>query len=157
MIRSAVVMGAALLFPSAGFAGDFNGDGFDDLAIGVPLEYLASQIDVGGVNVLYGSASFISVTGDQFLTLTGLGLEVLGAEEFGTALAIGDFNGDGNDDLAIGAPLEALGANGVGADITPRGHASGLTTTNAALWYQETPGVLDVAETGDLFGYALGS
>jgi hypothetical protein len=36
-------------------AGDFNRDGKDDLAIGVPLEDLGNIRDAGAVNVIYGS------------------------------------------------------------------------------------------------------
>jgi hypothetical protein len=38
-------------------AADFNGDGKDDLAIGVPLENVGTESDGGAVNVLYGTTS----------------------------------------------------------------------------------------------------
>jgi hypothetical protein len=41
---------------------DFNGDGFEDLAIGVPGEGVGSTISAGAVNVIYGSASGLSAT-----------------------------------------------------------------------------------------------
>jgi hypothetical protein len=34
---------------------DFNGDGFSDLAIGVPIEDVGTVGDAGAVNVIYGS------------------------------------------------------------------------------------------------------
>jgi len=37
-------------------SGDFNGDGFMDLAIGVPFEDINGKVDAGAVNVIYGSA-----------------------------------------------------------------------------------------------------
>src|SRR5206468_7203763 len=43
-------------------AGDFNGDGFDDLAVGVLFEDIGSIIDAGAVNVIYGSSSGLSAT-----------------------------------------------------------------------------------------------
>jgi FG-GAP repeat protein len=53
--------------------GDFNGDGFDDLAIGVAAEDLGSifNADAGGVEVIYGSSNGLSATSahtDQFWT-----------------------------------------------------------------------------------------
>jgi len=51
--------------------GDFNGDGFDDLAIGVPGETLGSISAAGAVEVIYGSSSGLSATSphaDQFWT-----------------------------------------------------------------------------------------
>ena len=51
--------------------GDFNGDGFDDLAIGVPGEDLGSISSAGAVEVIYGSSSGLSATlahADQFWT-----------------------------------------------------------------------------------------
>ena len=94
---------------SSGIArGDFNGDGIGDLAIGVPFEDIAgangSTIqDAGGVNIIYGAAAGLSSEAgpsDQFL---GYGMTNGRA---GTALASGDFNGDGFADLAVGAPFD---------------------------------------------------
>jgi hypothetical protein len=42
--------------------GDFNGDGFADLAIGVPEEDTGGAEDAGAVNVIYGSASGLTAT-----------------------------------------------------------------------------------------------
>jgi hypothetical protein len=39
-----------------GVRADFNGDGFTDLAVGVPLEDFAATDD-GGVHVIYGTAN----------------------------------------------------------------------------------------------------
>ena len=47
---------------------DFNGDGFPDLAIGVPNEDGGAVSNAGAVNVLYGSAGGLQATSpdDQF-------------------------------------------------------------------------------------------
>src|SRR6185503_18829712 len=50
---------------------DFNGDGKDDVAIGLPNEDILSVEDAGAVQVLYGSSSGLSATSpiaDQFWT-----------------------------------------------------------------------------------------
>jgi hypothetical protein len=90
-------------------AGDFDVDGFDDLAIGVPFEDLGSADDTGYVGVVYGQAPF----GPPFARSQGFDQDaVLGpgntesGDWFGSALASGDFDGDGAGDLAIGHPLE---------------------------------------------------
>src|SRR5690242_20376564 len=46
--------------------GDFNGDGFDDLAVGLPSESVDGIIQAGAVDVIYGSRSGLTATGNQF-------------------------------------------------------------------------------------------
>jgi hypothetical protein len=53
------------LFGASVASGDFDGDGRDDLAIGVPDEDIGSIGNAGGVNVLHGTANRLSATGDQ--------------------------------------------------------------------------------------------
>src|SRR6187200_3127448 len=45
---------------------DFDGDGFADLAVGVPSEDVGMSENAGGVNVLYGSGAGLSGVGAQF-------------------------------------------------------------------------------------------
>jgi len=98
--------------------GDFDGDGFDDVAFGVPDEDLdagggGSIVNAGIVQVLYGSATGLRYDTNQFWRLAGpIGYFELPDDRFGAALAACDFDGDGADDLAIGAP----GANSAGSD-----------------------------------------
>jgi len=54
--------------PGAAEPSDFNGDGYADLAIGVPGEDLAGHVEAGAVNVLYGSATGPTSAGDQLWT-----------------------------------------------------------------------------------------
>ncbi len=80
---------------------------------------------------------------------------------FGGALAAGDFNGDGRDDLAIGVPFEGLpdGAGGTideaGAVNLLYGSAKGLRARGDQFWHQDSPGVKDAAEGSDFYGDAL--
>lgn len=139
-------------------AGDFNGDGFDDVALGYPGEDVGAAFDAGAVNVLYGSAAKLTATGDQFWHQDVAGvLDVAeSGDQFGASLAVGDFNGDGYDDLAIGTPGESVGAKHyAGAVNVLYGSKTGLTAAGNDLWHQDSLGVLDVAESGDHFGETL--
>src|SRR5215213_8180723 len=49
-------------------AGDFDHDGFADLAVGAPGEGVGDIPNAGAVNVLYGSAAGLSGSGSQYFT-----------------------------------------------------------------------------------------
>ena len=67
---------------------DFNGDGFADLAVGVPYEDQAATND-GAVNVIYGAAGGLGVSGNEVWSQGSQG--ITGTPEtgdlFGTAIA----------------------------------------------------------------------
>jgi hypothetical protein len=131
-------------------AGDFNRDGFADLAAGAPYESVGSVFAAGAVSVLYGSPSGLTTTGGRLFTQVAGAVEA--GDQFGSALAAGDFNHDGFVDLAAGAPGEAVGsAGGAGAVSVLPGSAAGLTATGGRLFTQ----VGGAVEAGDQFGAAL--
>ena len=140
-------------------AGDFNGDHYDDLAIGIPGANIDSQDNAGAVQIIWGAANGLSTVGIQEWSRASdnvLGTPAAG-DAFGTALAAGDFNGDGHADLAIGAPYaEVNGDVQAGAVHILFGYGSGLVGGGSELLTQDTPGfVASPAELGDEFGYAL--
>ncbi|MEO6709004.1 MAG: integrin alpha, partial [Planctomycetota bacterium] len=79
---------------SVAAAGDVNADGFADVIVGAPGVAVAG-FAAGGVRVFSGR------TGAVLYTLNGLAV----SDYFGTSVAgLGDVNGDGKDDFAVGAP-----------------------------------------------------
>ena len=64
-------------------------------------------------------------------------------------MAAADFDNDGDDDLAVGAPGETIGGDGgAGAVFVFRGSAGGFTT-DPTRWSQDRSGIADAAEPGD--------
>lgn len=147
--------------------GDFNGDGYEDLAIGVAKEDIGSTIEAGAVNVLYGDSGGLTAQGSQVWHQNSS--QIHGASEagdrFGSALVSGDFNADGYMDLAIGVPGEDIGAiQDAGAINVIYGSVSGLTSVGNEIWYQSNmPGSFGLgsnlydSQAGDNFGSALAS
>ncbi|HKE50808.1 MAG TPA: integrin alpha [Actinomycetes bacterium] len=84
-------------FGGAVAVGNFNGDGFGDLVVGVPFESVGAAERAGAVNVLYGSPQGVPGYGNQYLHQDrfGVGSSAESDDQFGAALATGDFNGDG--------------------------------------------------------------
>jgi hypothetical protein len=143
--------------------GDFNGDGFGDLAIGVPGDSPRLQSNAGAVNVLYGSVTGLdsdTPIDDQWWHQDSANTrdQAEPDDAFGSALSIGDFNGDGFEDLAVGVPGEDIGSiNGGGAVSVLYGAVDGLQTDVPydQFWHQDSAGVSDSAGAGDGFGSSL--
>lgn len=139
-------------------AGDFDDDGYDDLAIGIPGENVDGVDDAGGVQVLYGSSAGLTHR-DQLLTQNESG--VPGASEANDhmfTVAAGDFDGDGIDDLAVGIPDEdvATTANAGVVLVFSGVDGTGLATSGSVSFDQDSPsGMPDLAEANDFFGAAL--
>ncbi|MCS0601255.1 VCBS repeat-containing protein [Streptomyces sp. LP11] len=82
---------------------DFNGDGYDDLAVGSPGEKVGTDTNGGGVAILFGSRS--GLTGKA---VTVSDPAVSAHDYWGGALAAGDFDGDGKADLVVGSSAGTL-------------------------------------------------
>jgi hypothetical protein len=148
-------------FGQALAVGDFDGDGFMDLAVGIPEEDYATIEDCGTVVILYGSGSGLSGSGTYvwYQGANGLADSIEANDQFGAALAAGDFDGDGYDDLAIGAPKEDL-ENGptitnAGVVHVLYGSSDGLKNTDSDYWHQNSTDLEGNAGNDDLFGDAL--
>ena len=131
--------------------GDFDGDGIDELAVGIPEEDIGNPVigSAGAVNILdFDNGSH------QLWTQDDLNPEQTGLNErFGQTLAVGDFDGDGVDDLAIAAPLEDLGPlDSAGLLHVLHGEVdTGLSNDRDQIWLQ----LLDPSDEGDQFGFSL--
>ncbi|MGW7254512.1 VCBS repeat-containing protein [Streptomyces sp. NPDC054834] len=133
-----------------GVHGDFNGDGYRDVVIGVPGG-TDTQWEAGWVGVVYGTSAGIDPAKRKILTQSGSVNpgSAEGGDEFGGALTVADFDGDGYSDLAVGAPGESYGPNASQGSVTLYwGGPSGLGTSAVMV---KDP----VAKDGNHFGGAL--
>ena len=146
-------------FGSALAACDFNGDGFDDLAVGIPNEDVAGGVDAGAVQVYYGSAAGLAATAQLITQATpGIPGDPELSDLLGLSLACGRFNGDGFADLAIGAPWETFEADNLfraGTVIVVHGAAGGLDPATAVSIHQDTVPIQGTAESNDFFAWSL--
>ncbi|MFF1839289.1 FG-GAP-like repeat-containing protein [Streptomyces sp. NPDC058231] len=135
--------------------GDVNGDGYGDIVIGAQWDTDVPGSHKGGVvTVVYGTAS--GPTGGQdSINQDSPGVPGTGESDdvFGYEISLGDINGDGMDDLAVGSPGEDLnGVADAGMVSVIYGSPSGFATAGAQSFAQDTPGVPGGNEKGDGFG-----
>jgi hypothetical protein len=136
-------------------AGGLTADGFDDLAVGVPGDTSGS----GSVTVLTGDGG--GLTANDLVIRQGTG-GVPGAAEpgdlFGWTVAIGDFDGSGIEDLAVGAPLESRpGGLGAGDVTVVAAGPRGLDLRLATVWHRGVGSLEGSLATSSGFGFGLTS
>ncbi|MEU6084021.1 FG-GAP-like repeat-containing protein [Streptomyces sp. NPDC047108] len=109
---------------------DVTGDGYADVALGIPGEDVGNTADTGSIALLHGSASGVTGTGAQVFHQNTAG--VPGTAEkgdcFGRSTALLDVNGDDHRDLATGSVVEN---EENGAAWLLRGTKKGLTSSSA--------------------------
>ncbi|MEU5341757.1 MULTISPECIES: FG-GAP and VCBS repeat-containing protein [unclassified Streptomyces] len=109
---------------------DVNGDGFADIALGIPGEDFSDLTDAGSIALVPGSASGVTGAGTQTFHQNTAGVPGVAEnnDQFGVSSALVDVNGDGHRDLAAGSTAEN---SENGAVWVLRGTASGLTATSS--------------------------
>ncbi len=140
-------------------SGDVNGDGIEDILIGTPFGKGpdGTQTDLGEVWVIYGSTSGLPVQID--LASPPANATVIygraAGEQFASALASGDVNGDGIDDIVSASPLSNVGATDAGAYWLIYG---GSTLPGQTIMLQNPPAnttVIYGADAGDQIGSVI--
>jgi hypothetical protein len=147
-------------FGAAITAADFDDDGYDDLAIGIPGRSVGGDDNAGAVAIMFGASG--GITGVRTSLISQDDSRWMAAESgdrFGSALASGDFNADGFDDLAASAPDEGLsGIRDAGTTNVFLGSGTGPTGgITDQRWHQDIRRLDDdfAVEFGDQFGSVL--
>ena len=141
-------------------AGDVDGDGRDDVIVGAHL----ADSSPGGLTargaayVVRGSASPANVA---LASLTpAVGFRILGANAFdilgGSVAGAGDVNGDGRDDVIVGANMADSGASNGGSSYVVFGSASPVNVALVSLTLAQGFRI-DGAAANDDSGYAVAS
>jgi hypothetical protein len=145
---------------SVASAGDVNGDGFADMIVGAHSS--PSSSFAGFSYVVFGKASgfaaninLSSLDGSNGFRLRGEGANDASGNSVASA---GDVNGDGFDDVIVGAPLAHQSGIGTGAGYVVFGKASGfaanldLSSLDGRNGFQ-----IDSEPGGGLTGYSVAS
>ncbi|MFF3341228.1 FG-GAP-like repeat-containing protein [Streptomyces flavidovirens] len=122
--------GSAAAAPS-GLRGDFNGDGYRDLAIAAPLAKVDGKTNAGYVAVVYGTSSGLDKSKRTLISQATPGIPGVPetGDTFGDRITAGDLDGDGYTDLVVGVHAEQIGSTGDSGALTVIwGSATGLTS-----------------------------
>jgi hypothetical protein len=126
--------------------GDFNDDGFDDFAYNNPSASSNGLIENGQATIYFGAPTGPNTTQADII-INGTSSD----DRLSSGIAVGDYNGDGYDDLALGSPgFDALGnsSDDHGRIEIYLGGSNGLSNTT---WWNQS------GAAGDALGWKLES
>ncbi len=127
-------------------AGDVDGDGYDDVVVGARGDDDQGALS-GSAYVYYGSATGLQATAEDKLTAS----DGAASDYFGTAVrGAGDLDGDGYDDVVVGAPYDDDLGSSSGALYVYYGSATGIRSSS------ETKLTASDGAAGDELGYPIG-
>lgn len=135
-----------------------DGDGFAELAIGIPFDDIGGKTNAGVVIVLNGTPAGLSGVGSERWWEDAVGVGGVGVvgDRFGNSLGVLDADANGRWDLLVGIPFQntntVVDSGGV---LYLRGATSGLTNSGDRVIHQNVTGVLDDPDEGDKFGFGL--
>jgi hypothetical protein len=141
---------------SVSAVGDVNDDGFDDLVVGSPN----SGSGAGTVYVVYGKNQNLPHPFNLAGLVSSDGFKINGAaqgDSLGTSVsAAGDINGDGIDDLILGAPLAGPQGNNPGIAYVIFGNDQGLPLSLNLIGLQSSSGfAINGVSVGDELGNSV--
>ena len=142
-------------------AGDVNNDGYDDVMIGAPFSEIGGDDDVGRAFVIFGGPGTFGTpdgSGRSTLDVGGLlpaqGFVIVGAaaeDQLGYSVSsIGDINGDGIDDIAIGAKNTSTNGNYSGETYVIYGTEGGFGVVDAT-----GRAIIDVGNLSPTTGFVI--
>ncbi|GGZ37487.1 hypothetical protein GCM10010387_34560 [Streptomyces inusitatus] len=138
--------GGAVAAP-AGTPGDFNGDGYRDLAIAAPLGKAGGKANAGYVAVVYGTKNGLDKSKRAIISQATEGIPGTpeNGDHFGDRLTTGDLDGDGYTDLVVGVHSERIGSTDSSGVLTvvwggPKGLKSGVDLASPLPEYRNALG-----------------
>ncbi|MGA7304767.1 MAG: T9SS type A sorting domain-containing protein [Rhodothermales bacterium] len=141
-------------------SGDINGDGFDELVVGMPFKSTDTEANVGAAGVMFGGPNGIRALGYDLLVQDEAA--IIGGSDpedgMGGSLLVADFGTDGFEDLIVGIPWENIGDDATtaeGALLFFHGSENGVSREGHAMWWSDAAVLGSGTDAGDLFSFSL--